>query len=108
MHANDGGLLAMAVNDTIKQSNTDGTIKQTLDRANNLASCDAAIIPVQLLHRCLQQTINDNIPVTDEASAMEYCGFHPLIVPCDPNNIKITTPSDLNYAQWVLENRRSI
>ena len=42
------------------------------------------------------------------ASAMEHGGYKPLVIPCDSNNIKITTPDDLEYAHWVLKRKESL
>ncbi len=40
--------------------------------------------------------------MTDEASAMEYCGRRPRMVCGARDNIKITTPDDLALAQLYL------
>ncbi|MDI5434778.1 2-C-methyl-D-erythritol 4-phosphate cytidylyltransferase, partial [Salmonella enterica subsp. enterica serovar Kentucky] len=33
--------------------------------------------PRELLHDCLTRALNEGATITDEASALEYCGFHP-------------------------------
>jgi 2-C-methyl-D-erythritol 4-phosphate cytidylyltransferase len=40
--------------------------------------------------------------VTDEASALEHCGYHPLLVNGRSDNIKVTRPEDLALAAFYL------
>jgi 2-C-methyl-D-erythritol 4-phosphate cytidylyltransferase len=42
------------------------------------------------------------LPVTDEASALEHCGRQPLLVEGSHRNIKITYPDDLVIAEVFL------
>jgi len=42
------------------------------------------------------------VTVTDEAMALERRGLRPLLVEGREDNIKITTPADLAYVEWVL------
>ena len=41
--------------------------------------------------------------ITDEASALEYLGFQPVMVEGDARNIKITRPADLALAAFFLQ-----
>ena len=49
----------------------------------------------------------NNISITDEASAIEYVGLKPLIIEGSANNIKITQADDLQLAEFYL-NQQSI
>jgi 2-C-methyl-D-erythritol 4-phosphate cytidylyltransferase len=40
-----------------------------------MARADAAIFPRELLHDCLTRALKEGATITDEASALEYCGF---------------------------------
>ncbi len=108
MKTDDGGLLAISVTDTIKQTDNARIITRTLERSNIWRAATPQIFPLRLLNRCLQQAIDDKVVITDEASAMEHGGYKPLVIPCDSNNIKITTPDDLEYAHWVLKRKESL
>ncbi|MBX4413765.1 2-C-methyl-D-erythritol 4-phosphate cytidylyltransferase, partial [Mycobacterium tuberculosis] len=44
--------------------------------------------------------------ITDEASALEYCGFHPQLVAGRADNIKVTRPEDLALAEFYLTRSR--
>ncbi|MFY8134025.1 MAG: 2-C-methyl-D-erythritol 4-phosphate cytidylyltransferase, partial [Aquimonas sp.] len=43
-----------------------------------------------------------SLAVTDEAMAMERAGAQPLLVEGADDNLKITTPSDLALAEFLL------
>jgi 2-C-methyl-D-erythritol 4-phosphate cytidylyltransferase len=59
------------------------------------------------LHRALQsQMATQFLGVTDEASAMEMAGHHPLLVQGSAVNFKVTYPQDFDLAEAVLESRR--
>ena len=45
--------------------------------------------------------------ITDEASAMEQCGYRVHMVAGSANNIKITRPEDLPLAEFILDNLKS-
>ncbi len=103
--AKDGGLLAMPVADTIKQSDQQGRSAQTLDRNRLWRAATPQMFPLWLLRDSLWAALEAGIDITDEASAMEWAGYRPALVPCAEDNIKITTPQDLEYASWVLGQR---
>ena len=44
--------------------------------------------------------------VTDDAMLAENAGFHVKLMNCGNENIKITTPDDIMYAEYILEKRR--
>ncbi|MEA7614570.1 2-C-methyl-D-erythritol 4-phosphate cytidylyltransferase, partial [Salmonella enterica subsp. enterica serovar Anatum] len=41
----------------------------------------------ELLYDCLTRALNEGATITDEASALEYCGFHPALVEGRADNI---------------------
>ena len=58
----------------------------------------------KLLIDALEQRIHDYPnKVFDEAGAMELAGHRPLVVEGQASNIKITSSSDLELAQSILE-----
>ena len=98
-----GGLLAVPVADTLKQSGEDGRVRKTVDRSGLWAAQTPQMFRSGILHAALQQATNP----TDESAAVEGLGHSPRLVQGDPANIKVTYPEDLLYAQWVLESRIS-
>jgi len=49
--------------------------------------------------------VEQGLPVTDEASAMELADFPVQLVPGSPSNLKVTVPEDLERASWYLGQR---
>jgi len=99
-----GAILARPVSDTIKYS--DSKNKKTLltfPRHRLWHALTPQLFPINLLRFCLKKIILDKINITDEASALEYCGYHPLIILGSYKNIKITYPEDLIFAKFYLK-----
>ena len=99
-----GGILARPVCDTIKYSNRKNKkISHTIPRNQLWHALTPQLFPINLLRFCLKKIVEDKINITDEASALEYCGYHPLIVLGSYKNIKITYPEDLIFAEFYLK-----
>lgn len=101
-----GGILAMPLSDTIKQADTDNPdiINHSVDRTYLWGASTPQLFNAGELKACLNKALNNHVAITDEASAIEYCGGHPLLVECRRDNIKITCPEDLNLAKYYLTN----
>lgn len=99
-----GGILATRVSDTIKRAcqNNDTIIDYSEDRTYLWGAATPQLFNAGELKSCLQQALNDHVAITDEASAIEYCGGHPLLIECRGDNIKITRPEDLALATFYL------
>lgn len=102
---NCGGLLAVPVADTLKQAAGE-TVARTLDRSSLWAAHTPQLFPVGQLYRALTKALADGARITDEASAIEYCGGEVLLVPDARDNIKITQPEDLGLAEHILRAQR--
>ncbi len=98
-----GGILAMPVRDTIKRSNADLTIIETLDRSSMWHALTPQCFRYGELKFALEQALAGGLEVTDEASAMEHAGVQPLLVEGHSDNIKVTLPQDVQLAAYFLE-----
>jgi 2-C-methyl-D-erythritol 4-phosphate cytidylyltransferase len=98
----EGGLLATPVVDTLKRSDEHNAVTETVDRNRLWRALTPQLFPIELLRDALEQAMDRNLPVTDEASAMEAMGLRPLCVPGQADNIKITWPEDLALAEYYL------
>jgi 2-C-methyl-D-erythritol 4-phosphate cytidylyltransferase len=99
-----GALLARPVSDTIKYSSFDQKkVLHSVYRKNLWHALTPQLFRINLLRYCLKKIINDNVSITDEASALEYCGYHPLLITGSCRNIKITWPEDLLLAKFYLK-----
>ena len=100
----DGAILAMPVRDTMKRADDRGCIKNTVCREQLWHAMTPQMFPSNQLIKHLQSALMSNeINVTDEASAMEWAGFHPYLVEGRADNIKITHPNDLPLAKLFIK-----
>ena len=104
-----GGILAAPVRDTMKRAAPGQcAIDHTVERQNLWHALTPQLFPLALLRSCLQRALNEGAVVTDEASALEYCGFHPELVDGRADNIKVTRPEDLSLAAFYLSRLTSM
>ena len=96
-----GGLLAHKLPDTLK-SEAGGRVAGTLDRSDKWLAQTPQMFRIGALRDALQHAGDK---VTDESSAMEAMGFHPLLVQGSAQNFKVTYPEDFALAEAVLNAR---
>jgi len=97
-----GGLLVTPVRDTLKEIKAE-QIEATLSRENLYQAQTPQMFRYELLLNALEQALNIDLEVTDEAMAIEQLGLNPLGVEGGPTNIKITYPEDLMMAENFLK-----
>ena len=100
-----GALLATPVRDTMKRGKlvgADSTVDHSVERAQLWHALTPQVFRYQDLLGALEKCLQDNLEVTDEASAMEHCGYHPLLIEGRADNIKVTRPEDLALAEFFL------
>jgi 2-C-methyl-D-erythritol 4-phosphate cytidylyltransferase len=98
-----GGILGVLVNDTVKRTNLDNEITETVDRRNLWRAATPQMFRLRLLKHALETAFSQQMTVTDEASAIELMGLNPVMVEGHSDNIKITVPEDLALASWFLQ-----
>ncbi len=99
--AEDGGLLALPLEDTLKRA-AGGRADATVDRAGLWRAQTPQLFPFAALARALARARAAGAEPTDEAAAMEACGHRPRLVAGSPDNFKLTRPADLARAERVL------
>ncbi len=97
-----GGILAVPVNETVKQVTPTGKIAATLQREGIWLAQTPQMFRLGLLKGALQQCATNHLRVTDEASAIQAIGLVPQVVLGSRCNIKITTAEDLALAEFFL------
>jgi len=102
----DGGLLGVPVTNTMKQVDAVGRITATVAREGLWHAYTPQMFRAGMLRAALQHALDNDLLVTDEASAMELAGYQPLMVQGRQDNIKITVPSDLELAAFYLQTRK--
>ena len=103
---NVGGILALPVTDTVKKVNEGNAIEQTIDRRVLWQAQTPQLFRYALLRDCLAQTLARQENITDEASALELCGYTAKVVEGSSDNIKVTRPGDLALAEFILRNQK--
>jgi len=98
-----GGLLGRPVHDTMKKTDAQGVIIETVERDSLWHAYTPQMFRYGLLRAALMKALDDGYEVTDEASAMEHAGHRPLMVEGHADNIKITRPEDLPLAEYYLQ-----
>ncbi len=103
-----GGLLGNPVSDTMKRTDVEGRVTETVDRATLWHALTPQMFRIGQLHQALSKAIGDQLPVTDEASAIEYSGLQPVMVEGHPDNIKVTRGTDLALASLYIEQQSKL
>lgn len=97
-----GGVLAVPVADTLKQSDGYGLVEATAQRAGLWRALTPQMFRVGLLRDALSQAAEAGRVPTDESQAVEWLGHRPRLVRGSARNIKITEPADLALAEVML------
>jgi 2-C-methyl-D-erythritol 4-phosphate cytidylyltransferase len=103
--AHGTGIAANKVVDTIKEANEDRTVIRTVDRTKLWAVQTPQTARLSLLRKAYTKVFQDQIVVTDEATAVESLGQKVHLVETSFLNLKITTPTDLAMAEALLRVR---
>lgn len=96
---------AMPSHDTVKIVNEKGLITKTEDRSLVYLAATPQGFYKTLYVACAYEALKEDVAVTDDASLLEHYYYPVKIVPCNRDNIKVTTPSDLYMAQALLDKR---
>ncbi len=103
-----GGILASPVKDTMKRAKKNShTILKTENRDGLWHALTPQLFRLGELQEALQQGLDSQSVITDEASAMEHLGKCPELVEGSSQNIKITQPDDIALASWILAGREA-
>lgn len=103
---NTGGILAVPVTDTLKRSSLNQYIQKTVSRENMWQAQTPQCFSFEILRNALTHCNTQNLPITDEASAIEAVGLDCLLVLGRVDNIKITHPEDLLFAEFIAEQQK--
>lgn len=93
-----GGLLGWPVRDTMKRVDDNSEVLETIDRSGLWHALTPQMFHLGELQSALEDVIDADRVVTDEAQAMELTGRMPRFIKGAPDNIKITLNTDLELA----------
>lgn len=101
-----GAILASPVADTLKRQGDQLEIAETVLREGLWRALTPQVFHLQPLLNALKKVIDENIEITDDASAIENMGYAPLLVEGEATNIKITRAEDLGLAELIWLHQR--
>lgn len=102
-----GGILGVPVSDTLKKITMGSKIQETIDRQTLWQAQTPQMFRLGLLHSCLTKALDEQCVITDESSAIEFCGYSPVMVEGRSDNIKITRPDDIALVEFILDQQIS-
>lgn len=104
-----GAILAMQVRDTMKRSSgSTHNIAETVSRENLWHALTPQLFSCSSLLQNLTNALEQDVHITDEASAMEWAGVNSGLVSGRADNIKVTHPDDLQLAALFLSHINSL
>lgn len=89
------------VKDTIKILEN-GFVRETPPRANVAAVQTPQIFQADLIKAALTNAMEKQLPITDDCSAVEAAGLRVAVTEGSEDNLKITTPLDIQLAESIL------
>jgi len=100
-------IAAAPVTDTVKRVGDGGVVRETLDRGELWAVQTPQVFRRGALESALDVAPDVLAQATDDASLLERAGGRVIVVDSSPENLKVTTPLDLELAEMLLARRRS-
>ena len=92
--------------DTVKVIDETGSIKNTPDRTRLRLVQTPQAFRREIILDAYERAYQEGFYGTDDASLVERMGVTVRTIPGSPYNIKITTPEDLLFGEFLLERRR--
>ncbi|SHN52999.1 2-C-methyl-D-erythritol 4-phosphate cytidylyltransferase [Desulfitobacterium chlororespirans] len=98
-------IMAVPVKDTIKRVDAQGKVLETLPRETLRAVQTPQVFDRSLLEEAHHKARKAGYLTTDDAALIEWLGHPVQTLPGSLENIKITTPEDLDLAETILAKR---
>ncbi|MEE9392152.1 MAG: 2-C-methyl-D-erythritol 4-phosphate cytidylyltransferase [Planctomycetota bacterium] len=102
---NAGIVPAIRAMSTVKRVGQDEFVSRTENRKDFWLAQTPQVARRDILIDCLERVDRESLAVTDDAQALESCGFRVKVIEDSRWNFKITTPEDLALAELVLKQR---
>lgn len=93
---------AQPLSDTVKEVDDSGMVVRTLERDRLRAAQTPQVFRTALLRHAHEQVREG---VTDDAATVEMTGGSVRLFPGSPENLKVTTPLDMEIAEAILRRR---
>ena len=100
----DGVVPGVPVKDTIKEAKG-GIIKRTIKRDSLWAIQTPQVFPYMKISTAYERSVEEGYYSTDDAALIERYGGKIKVIMGSYSNIKITTPDDLIFAEYLLSKK---
>lgn len=97
---------AIAVRDTIKIAQ-DSLVQSTPNRSTLFAVQTPQVFQADIIRAALVNAVQNNLSITDDCAAAEAIGTPVTLTRGSEENMKITTPLDLDVANLIVSRRKS-
>jgi 2-C-methyl-D-erythritol 4-phosphate cytidylyltransferase len=101
----DGAIAAARMTDTVKEAARDGRVLRTLDRSTLWRIQTPQVFRAEVLRRALDRDPAALAAATDDARLVEEVGGSVRVVEAPPDNLKVTSESDLRMAEALLREK---
>lgn len=98
---------AIKSEDTLKEVNEDNFVAKTLDRSRIWRMQTPQAMKYGLAKKAFEKAYKDNFYATDDVALIERLGEKVKIIETNKENIKITTPEDLQLAEKIKAGARA-
>ena len=107
LHSYAAATLAVPVTDTVKRANEEGIVEETLKRSELWAIQTPQGFSLSSILRAHELAKKEGYLGTDDCALMERLGQEVKLVLGSYDNIKLTTPEDIAFAQFLLQRRKT-
>lgn len=98
--------VGVKVRDTVKEVDPAGRVVRTVDREGLWLAQTPQAFRREVILAAYERAGRDSFYGTDDASLVERAGMPVRVISGDADNIKITTPEDLERAERIISGRR--
>jgi 2-C-methyl-D-erythritol 4-phosphate cytidylyltransferase len=103
----EAAIIGVPAKDTMKRVRN-GVVVETVKRSSLWAVQTPQAFRISILRQAYEKAVSENFLGTDDASLVEQMGHPVSIVEGDYDNIKLTTPEDLFFAEAILKKRNQL
>jgi 2-C-methyl-D-erythritol 4-phosphate cytidylyltransferase len=101
-------IAAVPVKDTVKRSQQDLLVSETVDRSSLWAVQTPQAFRLSIIKEAHEAASKEQFLGTDDASLVERLHYPVRIVQGEYTNIKLTTPEDLLFAEAIMQQRQGV
>ena len=102
-----GAVSGVKVVDTLKVSNDEQEVLETLERKGVWRAQTPQVFPYDVIFSAYHKAIKNDWDASDDSVIIEKAGGHVKMVESSPLNFKITVAADMDMAEFVFTHQRS-